>query len=145
MKKSLYLCMALVLGLCLMMTACNSTFEKNAYRTLESARVTYSTAMELGADLYVKKHITEEQWTSLVAVGEKVRAGGYLASFAMQEYSKTAQNLGSGSPEAKAMLSEVLKLLRDLVAHSNELVDTFNTLAGTDVKLPALVSFVDLK
>jgi hypothetical protein len=83
MKRLIMLCAVAVM--LIVVTGC-TTFEKNAYVSLESVQAVYDAGMSIAADMKVNGDITPEQWDDIAVVAVKVSAAGAIASKAMANY-----------------------------------------------------------
>lgn len=117
-KRSLFLVMVLVWMV--MVVGC-ATFDKNAYKSLESARLTYDGAMSAAGQLWIDGKITKAQVDQIKKIGNIYYSAYGIARSAYEVYH------ANPSPAGEENLT---KLLADMAAKLPELVDYINRLKG---------------
>lgn len=142
MRKNVNLFIQFLVVLALMTTlyACSS-FEKNAYTTLESVQALWTAGMETSADMAVANIITEEDYVTVSGIGEKVAAVGIIASKSVQEYADIVETYGKDSPQAASSMTIAVAALKALVSNAQVFREQIETLAGEKLPLPDLSLF----
>jgi hypothetical protein len=123
----------LMLVLAMALVACNTTFEKNAYTTLESVQAAWETSMGVAADLHVAGHISEEDWQNIASIGDKVAAGGYLATAAMETYAKVLEDQEAGSAAEVEAKEAAITAVKAVFAQASTLLSKVEALTGKDL------------
>lgn len=110
---------ALALALCLAGCAgkgvtTDQDFATASYKTLSTAGITYSAAMQTAGTLYTKGQITEAQKAQIILYGNAFRGAYQLAQAALEEYVK----LGSADATLQA---QAVQALADMAVRLSEL------------------------
>ena len=92
----------------------NQDFATTSYKTLATAGIAYSTAMQTAGTMYQAGQITEAQKTQIVLYGNAFRGAYQLAQTALEEYVK----LGSSDATLQA---QTIQALADMASRLTEL------------------------
>ncbi len=120
-KKSLFLVMVLVW---VMLAAC-ATFDLNAYKSLESARVTYNQTMSAAGQMWMEGRLTQAQVTEIQKIGNVYYSTYGMARNAYEVYHANPSPAGEGN---------LTKLLADVSSRLSEVVDYIGRIKSGGVK-----------
>jgi hypothetical protein len=122
---------ALVLLLPLLLTACDN-FERNAYRTLNLAKVEYEILQDHAARAYVRGRLSPEQWDRFATTGNRFIAAHTLAADLAESYSRIKR---AGDEDQRQALE---KRIQQALARLPVLLgDLHQLLLSFDVKMEA--------